>query len=410
MKPWMVLVAAAIVMAVSCKKGDGVTTPVDEVPDHVAAFSSSENRLIVGACYYPWFTNGQHWGGDNLRCNLVPSQPPQLGLYDCASQAVISQHVRWSVQAGIDFWICSWWGEGSSTDRVILDGQLRNTDFRSSMGYCLLYEPQNGAPVTVTETTIQRFLNDLRYMMTEHFGRSNYLAIDKAPVLYVYLTRTMQGDVRGMFQRADSLLRTGGYSGLYVVGDEVYWGHITGTPLDYLDAVTDYNPHTSQTWVTDPVLFVSRLTNEVYDPWMTLANSASKSFWVDVIPGFNDLGVRPEAQHPVIGRRDTSTFLGMLAAAGPVLKRQAVPLKVLVVTSWNEWHEDTQIEPTIVATTPTQNPFELTRGNWYVGYGTHYLNILKNFKTDFNAKTSSAGAGGGIPARDADPLRGPEHP
>ena len=67
-----------------------------------------------------------------------------------------------------------------------------------------------------------------------------------------------------------------------------------------------------------------------------------------------------------------------------ILKKQTIPLKVLVVTSWNEWHEDTQIEPTTDIPTPTQLPTTLTRGNWYYGYGTQHLDTLNIFKQSFN--------------------------
>ena len=276
---------------------------------------------------------------------LTPAQPPQLGLYDCADQQTITQHVRWSLQAGIDFWISSWWGQGSSTDDVILEGELKNPDFKTGMGYCLLYEPRTSIPIVVSNDYALRFLQDVHYMMEKHFSSPNYLKIDKKPVLYVYLTRTMQGDWKGLCAAADSVLRGGGYAGLYVVGDEVYWGHDPDAHLDNMEAVTAYNPHVSQTWVVDPVLFVSRTATELYGPWMTNANARGKSFWVDVLPGFNDMGVRPEAQHPIISRRDTTTFLSFLEAVKPVLRQQTIPLKVLVITSWNEWHEGSEIEP-----------------------------------------------------------------
>jgi hypothetical protein len=49
---------------------------------------------------------------------------------------------------------------------------------------------------------------------------------------------------------------------------------------------------------------------------------------------------------------------------------------VLMVNSFNEWHEDTQIEPTIGASTTL--PYNLTYGVEYHGYGYLYLDILRN--------------------------------
>lgn len=368
----------------SCSKNEATAPAQEETFKNAELkFSSADNRLLVGVCYYPWYTNKDHWKGDNLRENLLPQQMPVLGKYDCIDQTTISQHVKWSLRAGVDFWISSWWGQGSSTDNVILQGQLKNSDFQKSMGYCLLYEPKDGVPINVNDTYINRFLNNLDYMAKNHFNSPNYLKIDNKPVLYIYLTRTMQGNYKKLFESADTLLQNRGYDGLYVVGDEVYWGQSSEERLNYMEAVTAYNPHISESWVSDPVKFVSRAKTELYEPWMAIVNRKSKSLWVDVIPGFNDLGVRKEQQHPVIPRDSVATFKNFLSSAKTLLKNQTVPLKVLVVTSWNEWHEDSQIEPVAETSLPTQKPFELTKGFWYHGYGTSCLDILGDFKKDF---------------------------
>ena len=376
------ILTLALVVIGGCKKGETTQQEEMSVP-HSASYSSADQKLLVGVCYYPWYRVDAHWGASNLRCYLDPPQPPELGTYDCIEQATISKHVDWSAQGGVDFWISSWWGQGSDVDYVILEGQLQNKEFVRQMGYCILYEPTQGTPLNVTETYISRFLSDVSYLAENHFVAPNYLKIDNMPVLYIYLSRTMQGNWAKLFQSADSLLQGKGFAGLYVVGDEVYWGQFSETRLPYMEAVTAYNPHVSQSWVADPAYFISVITSQVYSPWMAIANRQGKSFWVDVIPGFNDMGVRPEMLHPVIPRGNTTTFSQFLQSAKGVLKQQTVPLKVLVVTSWNEWHEDSQIEPTVVVADPTQRPTTLTRGNWYHGYGTRYLDTLRSFKDHF---------------------------
>ena len=47
---------------------------------------------------------------------------------------------------------------------------------------------------------------------------------------------------------------------------------------------------------------------------------------------------------------------------------------MILVNSFNEWHEDTQIEP--VVGEPAIEPFNFTKGLEYVGYGELYLDIL----------------------------------
>jgi glycoprotein endo-alpha-1,2-mannosidase len=57
-------------------------------------------------------------------------------------------------------------------------------------------------------------------------------------------------------------------------------------------------------------------------------------------------------------------------------------LKMIHITSFNEWHEDTEIEPSVV-TGPTTTDTSATgsqysQGLVYQGFGTPYLDILQN--------------------------------
>ena len=73
----------------------------------------------------------------------------------------------------------------------------------------------------------------------------------------------------------------------------------------------------------------------------------------------------------------------------------AVPLvdpladNLLLVNSFNEWHEDTQIEPAVgLATT---EPLLLTGGMQYRGYGNLYLEILARYtrRTDQSSNSQA---------------------
>jgi hypothetical protein len=54
---------------------------------------------------------------------------------------------------------------------------------------------------------------------------------------------------------------------------------------------------------------------------------------------------------------------------------------LILVNSFNEWHEDTQIEPTIISpmtnTDNTPTGMGYTAGYYYEGYGNLYLDILR---------------------------------
>jgi hypothetical protein len=78
------------------------------------------------------------------------------------------------------------------------------------------------------------------------------------------------------------------------------------------------------------------------------------------------------------GKREFCPFVNDLAL--PYAKNSQ--LQMIHITSFNEWHEDTQIEPSVVTgptTTDTSaTGSQYTQGLVYQGYGTTYLDILRN--------------------------------
>ena len=106
----------------------------------------------------------------------------------------------------------------------------------------------------------------------------------------------------------------------------------------------------------------------------------------DVQPGVNTRGVRLVVNEPaeprqwLPGESSGSTiqhFLDQIAA--PVVEPS---LPVVFVTSWNEWNEDTAVQP--VGGTPTSQDnsptgMEYTQGYTYGGEGDSALAAIRNF-------------------------------
>jgi hypothetical protein len=64
------------------------------------------------------------------------------------------------------------------------------------------------------------------------------------------------------------------------------------------------------------------------------------AFVPGVLPGYDDRAFRPDQGHHVLS--EPQLFERGLALAGRYVDRK---LGLMTVTSWNVWHEDTQIEP-----------------------------------------------------------------
>ena len=118
------------------------------------------------------------------------------------------------------------------------------------------------------------------------------------------------------------------------------------------------------------------------------ANRVGAAFIPAISSGFNDRAVR--GGHGGRGRsfidvpnsKKGDVFRSMIKdVALPLLDQSAD--RIMMVTSFNEWCEDTQIEATTGttrATTRDDSPSgqHYTQGVEYSDYGTLYLDILKN--------------------------------
>jgi hypothetical protein len=158
--------------------------------------------------------------------------------------------------------------------------------------------------------------------------------------------------------------------------------------IKLFDAVTSYNMYESRYarhagYGADTDFM--RDVAELYDTYLAVCGE-QVDFVPNVFPGFNDRGTRYIEDHYVIPRQwsaggdEGSFFSQYIARIGiPYLDPD---LNMLLVTSFNEWNEDTAIEPLAVVSSTSQDDSEsgtlFTQGYAYAGYGYAYLEVLRN--------------------------------
>mmetsp|Transcript_7616 Transcript_7616/g.18987 ORF Transcript_7616/g.18987 Transcript_7616/m.18987 type:complete len:565 (+) Transcript_7616:130-1824(+) len=344
----------------------------------------SNSDYLVGTYYYPWHGDEFHNGGGYLRRNLTPPQQPALGEYNDSDPQIIAQHMKWFRKANIGLLVTSWWGPGRIEDTNTKDVILQHEDI-GNLKIALHYETTGRIKGDMSTPR-----SDIKYICENYFDNPNYYKIDGRPVLFVYVTRVLHRD--GVLEEALLTMRSEASKcghNLYLIGDHVFQSapdpNEEFVPFWYFDAVTNYDVYGSS---GRPDGYAGKDAVETYyaeqEKWKNQALEENCRYVPPVSPGYNDRGVRLDKDNPPLSRRLTadsdegSLFWYQLKNALQLVD----PLvdNMVIVNSFNEWHEDTQIEPAVVVpgseTDGTTEPELYTGGLEYVGYGELYLEIL----------------------------------
>lgn len=373
----------------------------------------SPNHL-VGAYYYLWYPENFDQGF--LRAKLIPPQKPALGKYFSLYPKKVARHIDWAADHGIDFFAVSYWPDRPRLNSRIKDSLLYPPQIRR-IKWCVFYETYQlgfdasmGATVFTPEVA-DRFVEDMKTLAREYFRHPSYLRVDGKPVVILYLTRTFLGDYPAALARTRAAWRKMGFEG-YIIGDEVFWNSVSDESVGVVrdaraakgifraawkpqqrrmalfDAVTSYNMYaedrTSQAGYGSESTYFRDLAAR-YGEFTAACRETGTAFVPNILPGYNDRGHRLGLDHYAIPRR-----LSPGAPVGSFLTeswhRLAQPfldpkLRMVLITSFNEWNEDTQLEPTAPgrATARDSSPTgsDYSQGYTWEAYSTRCLEALK---------------------------------
>jgi glycoprotein endo-alpha-1,2-mannosidase len=404
-------------MMVRCCVGAVVAVTLLVAPTLPAAATSPAVHPLVGAYYYLW--NPENFAGGTLRAHLVPPQLPAGSLVNSQSPRTAARDIANARQAGINFFAVDWWPDDpgySGEDYADADAAMKSflkAPNISQIRFAMFYETWNLGFDPGRESTPVTFQMELHFdadmasFAKDYFHNKSYLRIDGRPVVFLYLTRTLTGDVAGLIQGARTVLKRLGYNP-YFIGDEVYWRVtpenpnpagplLTTTPqvnrIEQFNAITSYILYYGDPdWLLGPTEDFTGYpgtTNIVADERHLLNEySAATDGRVPVVPdiasGFNDRGFRLPTNHPAQPRQWLSGE-GPASTLDHLFRCVAIPevsptLPMVMVTSWDDWNEDTGIEP--IGGTPTHvddspSGTAYTQGYTYGGEGRKALAALR---------------------------------
>lgn len=292
-------------------------------------------RHQVLAFYYGWYGNPttsgvwRHWQDvDPARGQITNAAHfPALGAYDSHDPVTVDRQVAQARKAPLTGFIASWWGQGSFEDRGL--PLLLSAAGRHGLGVTAYYEKAEGGDPANRKTAA---VADLDYLIGHYGGDRAWLRVDGKPVVFVY------GRALGALAPADwrqvlAQVRHDNPSGALFVADSQKPEYVS-----VFDGASTYNI-TGQTQHRTPPQ-IAAWAHAAF-PAMVAAAGTGKISTVTVIPGYDDSKLRRPAPRPVTDRWGGDTYRTLWQAA-----IAAAPDWVLI-TSWNEWHEGSEIEPSV---------------------------------------------------------------
>lgn len=361
----------------------------------------------IGAYYYPWFiypdkaleekypffnnskqdeNRTQAWEKRVLRSRLLVQQKPRLGFYNSYNPDVIGDHIQQSLRGNIQFWASSWWGPESKTNVILKDHILTHPN-AGKLKYAILYESMGRIKAAdpekpFDELNYENVLSDFLYLKKHYFDNPNYLKIDGKSVVYVYLGREyFRGQGHDVLAKVRSEIPD-----VYIVSDDVFGERYKSNWAKPFDAITAYDVYGQSTKKYGGTKkAVSALASQ-YKNAKKKANSVGVAFMPTIAPGYNDRAVRDgnEGRSRKFSDNPTSNegdfFRAMidnvaLKTIDPTAKN------IMLITSFNEWFEDSQIEATsgdggCTNRDDSESGDYFTHGEDYCDYGYLYLDIL----------------------------------
>jgi hypothetical protein len=260
----------------------------------------------VSAFYYPWYGTSakdglyQHWAqdGHSPPNDIASSYYPASGLYSSSDRLVVAAQMDEIRSAGIDEIAVSWWGRGSAEDlrlpTVVAAARARG------IAVAVHIEPY-------PDRSVESVVADVSYLWRTYGVRTFYVyqALD-LPVSDWVAAKAALHPGPGVTTYAQTPLAgaaaAAGFDGVYTYDIVTYGGNM-----------------------------FPRLCDEAHRAHLLCAPSVGPGY--DARRGSGDPRVKP--------RRDGATYDSMwrLAIAGGADR--------VTITSFNEWHEGTQIEPAV---------------------------------------------------------------
>jgi len=270
----------------------------------------------VLAFYYSWYgipegPSGRwvHW--NPYKSHRDSAHIPLVGYYDSQDPETVRRHIHEAKEAGIDGFIATWWGKGTFEDRAFQ--VLLDVASEESFLVTVYYEDAN-SPAQI--------ISDVNYIISRYSSNSSFLTVEGLPVIFFYVRVTEKfslAEWENVFAELDRQGRR-----IFAIADG-----LRNEFLSVFQGIHTYNP------VSLPLDLVA----EQYKAASLLARLQGALFAATVVPGYDE--AYKKASNLFVDRAGGGTYRAYWDIA------HASNPQWILITSFNEWHEGSEIEPSV---------------------------------------------------------------
>ena len=294
---------------------------------------SPSKAPLVGIHYFTWYGEGlgnRHWS-DNLAFGGV-SDIPQLGYYGSLSGETAARHLDLMEEMDIDFVIFNLHVDEdgidlhqlSAAETMIDVAAQRGSPLRFAVALCLY---------TARPPLIEAAMAKIRESL---LGHARYQNLRGKPLLFLFWTGLLDGNymvIRLLKALSEDCLRIAVSLRLFDSGSE------SRRTFDLFDAASLFSPlelsapeHWEETW------------QRAYDG---AGGMPARLRIATLSPGYDDTHLQDPNRHGNLYRRVPRDNGATYRRSADFALRQSDPPEMLIVSTFNEFHENTHVEPSL---------------------------------------------------------------
>jgi hypothetical protein len=298
----------------------------------------AQSGSLVLAFYYTWYS-ADTWSGG--KTSDVAAQP-----YNSTDPAAIARHVDQARSAGIDAFVASWYGPDGGVNNQTQSNFLQLLDIASARGFHAAVDFETYSPFFGDTASV---VNALKYAINTLGAHPAYLRYGGKPVIFFWANNRYTPDQWAAIRaQADP-----NHTSLWIAeGVTTQW-------LSVFDGLHLYNVAWSADFAATAAKF-AKLSRDLGKVWVGTA-----------MPGWDDTRVPGRAGAYTKDRAGGQFYRASFAGAA------ASAPDMLIITSFNEWMEGSQIEPS-------------------TSYGNTYLDLTRELAGAYKAGSLSASQGAGV--------------